>query len=108
MKLSTLRVHTLRKLSFMVVVVRFLWVEGHWEFYCNLTCHFSDYGFYSQFSIYVQLYGSRGPLANKNRTFNNNFAYFYQIIIFCIINEMFQINYLPIPPMLTNFEINLI
>ena len=27
----------------MVVVVRFLLVVGHWEFYCNLTCHFSEY-----------------------------------------------------------------
>ena len=46
MKLSTLRVHfnfTLRKLSFMVVMVEFLWVEGHWEFYCNATCRFSEY-----------------------------------------------------------------
>ena len=35
-----LRVHTLRKLSLMVVVnvVRFLLAEGHWEFYCNSTC----------------------------------------------------------------------
>ena len=43
MKLSTLRVHNLRNLSFMVVVVPFLWVEGDWELYCNLTCHFSEY-----------------------------------------------------------------
>ena len=27
----------------MVVVVRFLLAEGHWEFYCNSTCHFSEY-----------------------------------------------------------------
>ena len=43
MKLSTSRVHNLKKPSFMVVVVWLLWVEGHWEFYCNLTCHFSEY-----------------------------------------------------------------
>ena len=41
MKLQLLREHTLRKFSFIIVVV--LLAEGHWEFYCNLTYHFSDY-----------------------------------------------------------------
>ena len=27
----------------MVVLVRLLWIEGHRELYCNLTCHFSEY-----------------------------------------------------------------
>ena len=95
------RVHTLRKLSFIVVVVQFLWVEGHWDSIaaCACLCHFNEY---DDCRVHFQFPTSTNSpsnyiVINLEKSYQKleilHFLVNYCFSLHCI-NEMFEINHL--------------
>ena len=89
-------------------MIRFLFAEGHWEFYCNPTYHFSEY---HSCLVHFQITTSNNSLYLHKWAFLSNcmvpgVLWLIKIVILkttlyiflnyypLYLNEMFEINYL--------------
>ena len=89
-------------------MIRFLLAEGHWEFYCNPTYHFSEY---HSCLVHFQFTASNNSLYLHKWAFRSNCMvpgvlrlikivllkttlYIFLIYYLLYLNEMFEINYL--------------